>query len=58
MGMVFKNIEYINGGGGVENLSGTSVPKSTGRGPPGPQRTGHFRNRELRTADCPTNCEK
>jgi hypothetical protein len=26
MGMVFKNIEYMNGGLGVENLSGTSVP--------------------------------
>jgi hypothetical protein len=34
MGMVFKNIEYMNGGC-FENLSGTSVPKSIGRGPPG-----------------------
>ena len=32
--MVFKNIEYMNGGC-FENLSGTSVPKSIGRGPPG-----------------------
>jgi hypothetical protein len=30
MGMVFKNIEYMNGGC-FENLSGTSVPKSIGR---------------------------
>jgi hypothetical protein len=34
MGLVFKNIEYMNGGC-FENLSGTSVPKSIGRGPPG-----------------------
>jgi hypothetical protein len=34
MGMVFKNIEYMNGGC-FENLSGTSVPKIIGRGPPG-----------------------
>jgi hypothetical protein len=34
MGMVFKNIEYINGGC-FENFSGTSVTKSIGRGPPG-----------------------
>jgi hypothetical protein len=34
MGMVFKNIEYMNEGC-FENLSGTSVPKSIGRGPPG-----------------------
>jgi hypothetical protein len=34
MGMVFKDIEYMNGGC-FENLSGTSVPKSIGRGPPG-----------------------
>jgi hypothetical protein len=33
MGMVFKNVEYMNGGC-FENLSGTSVPKSIGRGPP------------------------
>jgi hypothetical protein len=30
MGMVFKNIEYS-----FENLSGTSVAKNIGRGPPG-----------------------
>jgi hypothetical protein len=36
MGMVFKNIEYMNGGC-FENLSGTFVPKSIGRGPPGVQ---------------------
>jgi hypothetical protein len=34
MGIVLKNIEYMNGGC-FENLSGTSVPKSIGRGPPG-----------------------
>jgi hypothetical protein len=34
MGMVFKNIEYMNGGC-FENLSGTFVPKSIGRGPRG-----------------------
>jgi hypothetical protein len=33
MGVVFKNIEYMNEGC-FENLSGTSVPKSIGRGPP------------------------
>jgi hypothetical protein len=34
MGMVFKNIEYMNGG--VLKMSVyTSVPKSIGRGPPG-----------------------
>jgi hypothetical protein len=33
MGMVSKNIEYMNGGC-FENLSGTSVPKNIGRGPP------------------------
>jgi hypothetical protein len=32
MGIVFKNIEYMNGGC-FENLSGTYVPKSIGRGP-------------------------
>ena len=31
MGMVFKNIKYMNGGC-FENLSGTSVPKSMGGG--------------------------
>jgi hypothetical protein len=34
MGMVFKNIEYMNGGC-FENLGGTSVPLSIGRGPRG-----------------------
>ena len=33
MGMVFKNIEYMNGGC-FENLSGTFVPKNIGRDPP------------------------
>jgi hypothetical protein len=33
MGMVFKNIEYMDGGC-FENFSGTSVPKSIGRPPP------------------------
>jgi hypothetical protein len=41
--MVFKNIEYMNGGC-FENLSGTSVPKSIGRGPPGRlTNLGHYR---------------
>ena len=34
MGMVFKNMKYMNGGC-FENMSGTSVPKNTGRDPPG-----------------------
>jgi hypothetical protein len=34
LGMVFKNIEYMNGGTCFENLSRTSVLKSIGRSPP------------------------
>jgi hypothetical protein len=33
MGMIFKNIEYMNGEECFENLSCTSVPKSIGRTP-------------------------
>ena len=46
MGMVFKNIDYMKGGG-VENLSGTSVLKSIGRASPPGRKTDtsiHYKN--------------
>jgi hypothetical protein len=48
MGMVFKNNEYMNGGC-FENLSGTSVPKSIGRGPPGVHVNEAYNSYEQRT---------